>query len=60
MELVFGELIRLPTCRTRVAVLVAAAGVAVEDAQDLRRAARGSEGVRQHRGELGGLVGLDA
>jgi hypothetical protein len=33
---------------------VAAAGVAVEDDQDLARPALGPDDVRQHRGELGG------
>lgn len=41
-------------------VAVAAAGVAVEDAQDLGGSAGGADGMREHRGELGSLVGLDA
>jgi hypothetical protein len=39
---------------------VTAAGVAVEDARDLARATLGTDGVRQHRGKLRGLVGLHA
>jgi hypothetical protein len=42
-----------------VTALVTAAGVAVEDPQDLGRSAGGADGVREHRGELRSLVGLD-
>lgn len=47
-------------CVAAAVALVAAAGVAVEDAQDLAGSALGADRVRHHRGELGGLVGLDA
>jgi hypothetical protein len=39
--------------------LVAAAGVTVEDDEDLARPALGPDGVRQQGGELGRLAGLD-
>src|SRR5664280_3776398 len=43
-----------------VGPLVVAPGVAVEDPQDLAWTALGADGVREHRGELRGLVGLNA
>lgn len=43
-----------------LAALVPAAGVAVEDAQDVARAALCADGMRKHRGELRGLIGLYA
>src|SRR4051812_33340248 len=43
-----------------VVALVATAGVAVEDPQDLAGPSLGTDRVRHHRGELGRLVGLEA